>query len=64
MKLKYLRHSTDLVIYFCMIFFFAKVKIFSFWSKTMDYNYSQAFRPKLRSFFAVILLHCPHWNVL
>ena len=38
-----------------MVFFFAKVKILSFWSKTMDY--SQAFWLKLRSFFAVILLH-------
>ena len=36
-----------------MVFFFAKVK--KFWLKTTDY--SQAFRSKLRSFFAVILLH-------
>ena len=34
--------------------FFAKVKIFRFWPKTMDYN--KAFWPKSRSFFVVILL--------
>ena len=38
-----------------MVYLFAEVTSFSFWSKTM--GYSQAFRPKLRSFFAVILLH-------
>ena len=37
-----------------MISFFAKLKIFRFWPKTMDY--SQAFWPKLRSFFAILLL--------
>ena len=35
-------------------FFFAKVKIFRFWLKTMDYN--KAFWPKSRSFFVVLLL--------
>ena len=40
---------------FCLVsFFFAKVKIFSFWPKTMDY--SQAFLPKLSSFFVLLLL--------
>ena len=34
--------------------FFAKVKIFHFWPKTMDYN--KAFLLKLRSFFVVFLL--------
>ena len=34
--------------------FFAKVKIFRFWPKTMDYN--KAFWPKSRSFFVVLLL--------
>ena len=37
-----------------MVFFFAKVKLFIFWPKTMDY--SQAFWPKLSSIFAVLLL--------
>ena len=37
-----------------MVSFLAKVKIFKFWPKTMDY--SQAFWPKLRSFFVVLLL--------
>ena len=37
-----------------MVSFFAKVKIFRFWPKTMDYN--KAFWPKLRSFFVVLLL--------
>ena len=35
--------------------FFAKVKIFRFWPKTMDYN--KAFLPKSRCFSAVHLLH-------
>ena len=35
-------------------FFFAKVKISIFWPKTMEY--SQAFWPKLSSFFVVLLL--------
>ena len=34
--------------------FFARVKIFRFWPKTMDYN--KAFWPKSRSFFEVLLL--------
>ena len=34
--------------------FFAIVKIFRFWPKTMDYN--KAFWPKSRSFFVVLLL--------
>ena len=34
--------------------FFAKVKIFRFWPKTMDYN--KAFWPKSRSLFVVLLL--------
>ena len=37
-----------------MVSFFAEVKIFRFWPKTMDY--SQAFCPKLSSFFVVLLL--------
>ena len=37
-----------------MVSFFAKVKIFRFWPKTMDYN--KAFWPKSRSFFVVLLL--------
>ena len=37
-----------------MVSFFAEVKIFRFWPKTMDYN--KAFLPKSRSFFAVFLL--------
>ena len=39
---------------FWLVSFFAKVKIFSFWPKTMDY--SQAFLPKLSSFFELLLL--------
>ena len=38
-----------------MVSFLAKVKIFRFWPKTMDYN--KAFLPKSRSFSAVLLLH-------
>ena len=38
-----------------MVSFFAKVKIFRFWLKTMDYN--KAFLPKSRCFSAVLLLH-------
>ena len=38
-----------------MVSFLAKVKIFRFWPKTMDYN--KAFWPKSRSFFVVLLLH-------
>ena len=37
-----------------MIYFFAKVKFFRFWPKTMDYN--KVFWLKSRSFFVVILL--------
>ena len=37
-----------------MVSFFAEVKIFRFWPKTMDY--SQAFRPKSGALFAVLLL--------
>ena len=37
-----------------MISFFAEVKIFSIWLKTMDY--SKAFLLKIRSFFVVLLL--------
>ena len=39
---------------FPMVSFFAEVKIFQFCPKTMDY--SQAFCPKLSSFFVVLLL--------
>ena len=38
-----------------MVSFFAKVIIFRFWLKTMDYN--KAFLPKSRCFSAVLLLH-------
>ena len=38
-----------------MVSFFAEVKIFRFWPKTMDYN--KAFLPKSRCFSAVLLLH-------
>ena len=37
-----------------MVSFFAEVKIFRFWPKTMDYN--KAFCSKLSSFFVVLLL--------
>ena len=39
---------------YCLVLFFAEVKIFRFWPKTMDYN--KAFWPKLSSFFVVFLL--------
>ena len=48
-------HSAPLDIPFPTVFFFVEVKIFNFWPKTMDY--SQAFWPKSRSFFEVLLLH-------
>ena len=38
-----------------MVFFFAEVKFFRFWSKTMDYN--KVVLPKSRRFSAVLLLH-------
>ena len=37
-----------------MEYFFAEIKFFRFWPKTMDY--SLAFWPKLRPFFVVFLL--------
>ena len=37
-----------------MVSFFAEMKNFRLWPKTMDY--SQGFGPKLRSFFVVLLL--------
>ena len=43
-----------LEMYFSLVSFLAKVKIFSFWPKTVDY--SQAFWPKLSSLFEVFLL--------
>ena len=39
-----LRHSVALEMPFNMVSFLAKVKIFRFWPKTMDYN--KAFLPK------------------
>ena len=39
---------------FCLVSFLAKIHIFSFWQKTMDY--SQAFLSKLSSFFVLLLL--------
>ena len=53
MKLK-LAHTAPLELCFFMASFFAKVKIFSFWPKTMDY--SQGVLPNLRSLFVVLLL--------
>ena len=53
MKLKFC-HYARLEIRYCLVSFFAKVKIFRFWSKTMDY--SKAFWPNLSSFFVVLLL--------
>ena len=38
-----------------MVSFFAEVKFFSFWPKTMDYN--KVFLPKSRCFSAVLLLY-------
>ena len=46
--------SAPLQMYFSLESFLAKVKIFSFWPKTMDY--SQAFWPKLSSLFEGFLL--------
>ena len=53
MKLKY-SPPAPLEAYFSLVSFLAKVKIFGFWPKTMDY--SQAFWPKLSSLFGVFLL--------
>ena len=39
---------------YCLVLFFAEVKIFRFWPKTMDYN--KAFWPKSSSFFVHFLL--------
>ena len=41
-----LRHSVPLEMPFDMVSFLAKVKIFIFWPKTMDYN--KVFLPKSR----------------
>ena len=38
-----------------MVSFFAEVKIFRYWPKTMDYN--KAFLPKSKCVSAVLLLH-------
>ena len=46
--------SAPLQMPFPMVSFFAEVKIFRFWPKTMNYN--KAFWPKLSSFFVVFLL--------
>ena len=51
-----LHHSAPQEMLFPMVSFFAEVKIFRFWPKTMDYRSNKAFSPKSRSFFAVFLL--------
>ena len=53
MKLK-LSPPAPLQMYFSLVSFLGKVKIFSFWPKTMDY--SQAFWPKLSSLIVAFLL--------
>ena len=53
MKLKFLPPA-PLQMYFSLVSVLAKVKIFGFCLKTMDY--SQAFWPKLSSLFGVFLL--------
>ena len=45
MELKFF-HTAHLVVFYCLESCFAKVKIFRFWPKTMDYN--KAFFPKPR----------------
>ena len=42
MKLKFCQYAR-LEIHYCLVSCFAEVKIFSFWPKTMDYNYSPWF---------------------
>ena len=37
MKLKF-SHSARLEVCYCLVSFFAEVKIFNFWPKTMDYS--------------------------
>ena len=54
MKLKFGPFCAPLEILFHLISVLAKVKFFRFWPKIMDY--SQAFCPKLRSFFVIFLL--------
>ena len=49
-----LKHSVPLEMCYCMVLLFAKVTIFRFWPKSLDYN--KAFWPKLSSFFVVHLL--------
>ena len=53
MKLKFCQ-TARLEVFYRLVSFLAKVKIFIFWLKTMDY--SQAFLPKLSSFFEAFLL--------
>ena len=48
-------HSAPLQTPFHMVSLLAKVKIFRFWPKTMDYN--KAFLPKSRYFSVLLLLH-------
>ena len=43
LRISNLRHSVPLEMPFHMVSFFAEVKIFRFWPKTMDYN--KAFLP-------------------
>ena len=38
MKLKFVFFSAPLETYFCMVSFWAEVKLFIFWPKTMDYS--------------------------
>ena len=45
MELKFCQ-TARLVMFYCLESFLAKVKIFRFWPKTMDYN--KAFLPKSR----------------
>ena len=49
MKLKFCQ-TTRLEVCYCLESFFAKVKIFRFWPKTMDYNPWFAFRQSKKVF--------------
>ena len=54
MELIFFCYFAPLEMCYCLVSFLARVKIFSFWPKTMDY--SQAFWPNMSSLFEAFLL--------
>ena len=61
MKLK-LHCYAPFDVFFVMISFIVKVKLFSLWPKTMDYNYIVRRFDRIEVMFSG--LFTPHWKVL